>query len=531
MKNNYPVTQREKPFPDQSCILSTTDLKGIITYVNQDFVDISGFQAEELLRKNHNIVRHPDMPPAAFADLWDTLKEGHSWMGVVKNRCKNGDHYWVDAYVTPITNGGQVVEYQSVRTRPEREIIERAERLYADIHAGKPPQVGFWASLSIRWKLLILQCMAFLPLAWLISRFPGDAAVWLAVGGSFGLALSVCGQTLKPVCRAINLTKSVVDNRLMQMVYTGRTDEVGQLLLAVRKMRAEAAAIIGRIENAAGQLEGVGIELGTSIAHANQGVEHQEREITQLAASLEQMSATIREMASHAATAAGAVEEVDSNSSEGRQVVKDTILGIQQLADNVDRLHQVMGSLVHQAGDISTIVDVIQDISEQTNLLALNAAIEAARAGEQGRGFAVVADEVRTLASRTQNSTLEIQEKIERLQQETQRAAQEIEASKLQAQQGVEQIKRTGMALEGISSAISNINTMNSVVASSTEEQGAAAEEINRNVVTIHNVAEQTADGFKYTSELMDRINKMAVGLRQLTAQFKSSDSMRKARI
>ena len=140
MKKNFPVTGRECSYSQDIRIISVTDTKGAITHVNQDFIDVSGFTNQELLQQNHNIVRHPDMPPAAFADLWNTLKQGQPWIGVVKNRCKNGDHYWVNAYVTPVFDGSNVVGYQSVRTKPRREGVERAEKLYTALTSGKQPR-------------------------------------------------------------------------------------------------------------------------------------------------------------------------------------------------------------------------------------------------------------------------------------------------------------------------------------------------------------------------------------------------------
>jgi len=157
MKINTPVSQRERTYGDDVTITSLTDLKGIITYANRDFVDISGFTEEELIGKNHNVVRHPDMPPSAFQDLWDTLKKGHSWRGIVKNRCKNGDHYWVDAYVTPVYEGDKVVGYQSVRSRPARHQVEAAEQLYARLRAdatAKLPKRRNIFNVSLRVRVL-----------------------------------------------------------------------------------------------------------------------------------------------------------------------------------------------------------------------------------------------------------------------------------------------------------------------------------------------------------------------------------------
>src|SRR3989338_401703 len=141
MKLNLPVSGRAVNVGSSVNILSTTDLKGAVSYVNQDFIDISGFSAAELLGKNHNIVRHPDMPPAAFAHMWQTLKAGRSWMGLVKNRCKNGDHYWVSAYATPVQRDGQVVEEQSVRPLPSPAQEAAAEQLYGQLRAGRTPRL------------------------------------------------------------------------------------------------------------------------------------------------------------------------------------------------------------------------------------------------------------------------------------------------------------------------------------------------------------------------------------------------------
>lgn len=176
MKINLPVSQREKVYGDEIIITSLTDLKGAITYANRDFIEISGFPEEELIGKNHNVVRHPDMPPIAFKDLWDTIKRGQSWRGVVKNRCKNGDHYWVDAYVTPVYSGDEIVAYQSVRTRPSREQIEAADRLYARLRADDKAQLPkkfkiFDLSLKLRLRFALLTLAALAIIVALISGY------------------------------------------------------------------------------------------------------------------------------------------------------------------------------------------------------------------------------------------------------------------------------------------------------------------------------------------------------------------------
>ncbi|MEN8166946.1 MAG: PAS domain-containing protein, partial [Pseudomonadota bacterium] len=160
MKINEPVTGREISMRDDMIIVSKTDLKGLITYANSAFIEIAGFSEAELIGKNHNILRHPDMPPAAFQDLWDTLRAGKPWTGIVKNRAKNGDHYWVQANVTPLYSNGHIVEYMSVRRRATPEQVRDAELLYAQINQGKLPRAPLWklfnpvASLKLSHKMI-----------------------------------------------------------------------------------------------------------------------------------------------------------------------------------------------------------------------------------------------------------------------------------------------------------------------------------------------------------------------------------------
>ena len=163
MKQNLPITGVEQEFSNRANILSTTNLRGQISYINQDFVDISGFSQDELIGQSHNIVRHPEMPPSVFKMFWSDLRAERSWMGIVKNRCKNGDHYWVDAYATPIKKEGKVEEYQSVRRKAKPEFVERAQAVYSQINKGKKP-VGTKPGVSLKTKMLLsFLAMLLLP--------------------------------------------------------------------------------------------------------------------------------------------------------------------------------------------------------------------------------------------------------------------------------------------------------------------------------------------------------------------------------
>jgi aerotaxis receptor len=217
MKKNLPVTQVERCFPKGKLIVSKTDLKGIITYANDAFVEISGFSREELLGKNHNIVRHPDMPPQAFQDLWDTIKKGQPWRGIVKNRCKNGDHYWVDAFVVPIRKDDQITGYMSVRTEPSRAQIDAAAALYRQLNEGKAalPRPNLLKDLSIRARLALI--MAFL-------------ALLMLGGGTIGLLGIVQSNNALEATYRDRLEPSNMVNRIMLLMNENRA----QVMLALQ---------------------------------------------------------------------------------------------------------------------------------------------------------------------------------------------------------------------------------------------------------------------------------------------------------
>lgn len=229
MKKNLPITDHEVKVSRDDNILSTTNLKGAITYINDDFIKISGFTADELIGKNHNVVRHPEMPPATFEHLWSTIKSGQPWMGMVKNRCKNGDYYWVSAYVTPITRQGEIAEYQSVRTQPDPELIAKAAPLYAELLAGRTPLALRIPRIKLRYK--VISAGGFGVLAGLAAgiAFGGMSltAAAIVAGVSMVVGGFLANAAFLPVCRVVAHAKRITNNPISQLIYTGRLDEAG----------------------------------------------------------------------------------------------------------------------------------------------------------------------------------------------------------------------------------------------------------------------------------------------------------------
>jgi len=300
-----------------------------------------------------------------------------------------------------------------------------------------------------------------------------------------------------------------------------RKDEFGQLVVHVNSMKVGLQDLVAKVAGATGQL-GESVTQLTDIAkQTERGMDRQQMEVHQVVTAMNEMTATTSEVARNAATAAESTQSADNLASEGKKVIQDTIAIIDRLAEAVEQAAEVIVNLAQDSENIGAILDVIRGIAEQTNLLALNAAIEAARAGEQGRGFAVVADEVRTLAGRTQQSTQEIQEVIERLQTTAKSAMEVMERGQVQAKEGVEQISHAGQTLDAISSAVSDITNMNNLIASASEEQSSVAEEMNRNIIQINDVSNQTTESSRSMAGASDNVSNQSKQLQDLVNQFK----------
>jgi methyl-accepting chemotaxis protein len=323
---------------------------------------------------------------------------------------------------------------------------------------------------------------------------------------------------LKRICEIAN---AISRNDISHTCTMQSNDMIGDIVDAFNQMAANLRNMIGQITGVTSQLAAAAEETSTITEETSRGVQAQQSEIDSIASAMNEMTSTVQEVARNAADASTAAQTADSEAKSGALVATEAIGGIESLVNEVDSAAQVIRNLEQESENIGSVLDVIRGIAEQTNLLALNAAIEAARAGEQGRGFAVVADEVRTLASRTQQSTQEIQDMILRLQSGAGNAVKVMESAQSKAQQSSDLVEKAAESLGMIAGSVAAINDMNTMIASAAEEQSAVAAEMQSNMNNIREVADHSAEGAQQTAEASEELARLAAEQQKLMAQFK----------
>ncbi len=680
MSEKLPVTQREIDYPESMVLMSHSDLTDVITYANDAFVEISGYTRDELIGENHSIVRHPDMPQWVFADLWRTVKGGHPWRGCMKNRAKNGDHYWAAATVSPIMNNGNVVGYLALRKKPEREDVAKAEALY---RSGKQPITRFsisnwFGKLSLQKKLQILLQPVLLLVVGLATLYVANevetrmidtvqkradaAANEVMVSANM---LMLTGQISQPETRQLLIKKlasaeNIVSLKLArsdsvaeqygpglpegrisddlqrqvmaskkphyeivrrddktvyrvvtpylfthdfqgtdclschvakdgsvsgvsdieidmtrdfqeqqnfvmlinigQLLFqavlyffigwvvkhfvsrrvieikrhladlvngdmTGKVDisgrdEMGEILCAVQTSKIMLGSMVDQIGSVSGNIEARAKQLASTISKVAQSSQSQSESAGSMAAAVEELTENINQVE----TNAGVVRQISDNSktlaNNGEKVVRNVVDDMAKINTAVLNAARIIDELGKKSEQIHDIVKLINGIAGQTNLLALNAAIEAARAGEQGRGFAVVADEVRKLAEQTSVATQDISAMTDTIISSTNAAVAEIEAA-------VGMVKTGSLLAEQAGAAIVEINNgalrvLNGVedISNAIREQSQSGREIAANVEKVAQMSEENSASVREVSSAVEHLEYLAQSLEESVKHF-----------
>ena len=324
-----------------------------------------------------------------------------------------------------------------------------------------------------------------------------------------------------PISQALEAAEEVAEGNLTRPIKVDGNDEAGRLLAAMAKMQDKLRDTLQRIAGSATQLASAAEELNAVTDESARGLTQQNNEIEQAATAVNEMTSAVEEVARNAVSTSEASRNATTSAGDGRDLVQETVSAIERMSGDVQATATLIGDLANESRDIGKVLDVIRGLADQTNLLALNAAIEAARAGEAGRGFAVVADEVRALAHRTQQSTSEIERMIGSIQAGTEHAVDSMRNSTERAESTLNIAKGAGMSLDTINTAIVEINERNLVIASAAEEQAQVAREVDRNLVNIRDLSVQSATGASQTSAASSELSRLAVDLNGMVGRFR----------
>ena len=486
MRINHPVSQRNYDFPADQTLISITDTKGRITYCNDDFVAVSGYHREELLGQPHNLLRHPDMPAEAFRDFWATIQSGMPWTAVIKNRRKDGDHYWVRASATPMRDGERIVGYLSVRTHPSAQEVASAQQLYATMRAeaqagkrihilewGNPKRRDLagrlheWLRISPRTRsILINMVVVTIPLALLSFGLP----LWLAWVLGLACVISTCAwQTFldqRPVKDVVTTARLLASGDLSQFITVPERGMGRRLLLPIAQLGLSIRTVMSDVRSDLTALETAAQSIAAGSRDLAQRTEMQSESLERSASAMEQIHSTVHQTSALADSGVQMVRQAAATTERSQEAVRGMTSTMEEIAESARR--------------IGAITQNIEGVAFQTNILALNAAVEAARAGEQGRGFAVVASEVRALAQHTTSLAKEIRDLIAESGQRVTIGSERASEARQRMDEVVASVQQMGEVLAQINQAA--------------QEQTAGVVQVTQAVQAMDSIAQQNAD-------------------------------------
>ena len=522
-----PTNNQERLLDPKQPIVTKTDLKGKITYANPAFVEISGFTREELIGQAHNVVRHPDMPREAFEDLWNTVRAGVPWRGKVKNRCKDGGYYWVDAYVTPLTEKGQRVGFMSVRTAPSQVEKNEAESLYQQVRNGsapfpytalkKPRSIG----IDLAVPFLILTVLATLQI---VERGPW---VWFGLGAQILTAIAgwvwLKQQIQNPLEKMSDTIRTLAEGDFKSDIEPIGTREFSDAMIDLKSMQVNLRAIVSDVVSAAHQVKNDAGHLDNLASELMERSQQQSDGINGVASALEELSVSVSEISEATGNSSHHATEALTVVADGTERMQQSMQATEQVVNVVNGAQRKINELHGAVGKISVVTQTITEIAEKTNLLALNAAIEAARAGESGRGFAVVADEVRKLAELTRHSTTEIAATVAEVQGGTQEALETMGEAVTEVERGTSMIKLANDSLINIARASKGVADSAHDIANMLDQQSQASTEVANSMERMSSLTESNVSSISEVGRASGKLSETYRELQALVMHFEKS--------